>query len=434
MKLSLYNTSLTIDDRHTVIYNAMSDNCIFLKNRILDLSNLPLDILKDNYPKLYSQLIEGGFLIGKNVDEVDKLKERILAAENNVDEYILNINPTLDCNLKCWYCYENHIKGSRISQRVKASILNFLDSIIKEKSTIKRFYLGFFGGEPLMHFFSTTSEIIKYAEKLCNEKDIQLKLNFTSNATLLNDKIIAFLSSYNSSFQITLDGSETEHNKTRFYSNGNGSYKTIINNIHKLVINGVSVIVRINYTHANVHSTNGILKDFSNLEDKFKRNLCFDFQCVWQERRLGEDLIAETIENVRNHFQEAGFHILRNDLPKNVLEPCYGDKVNHTLINYNGEVFGCTARDFTTKNRLGVLNEEGKVIYDDGKYEKWSTARFKKVICHTCRIAPLCGGGCRQNAYDSFNSPSCTRGYSEKDKDAQVLNLIDAVILQRGKE
>ena len=41
--------------------------------------------------------------------------------------------------------------------------------------------------------------------------------------------------------------------------------------------------------------------------------------------------------------------------------------------------------------------------------------KFTREICHNCKIAPLCGGGCRQRASESSDDTSCIYGYTHDD-------------------
>ena len=97
-----------------------------------------------------------------------------------------------------------------------------------------------------------------------------------------------------------------------------------------------------------------------------------NFQRVWQDRNDNvEDETEEKITQIRNLFRDAGFAVNTNYLLHGVSNSCYGDKLNHLLINYNGDVYGCTARDFNKENRIGFLDSCGEVHYDYKKLEKW---------------------------------------------------------------
>lgn len=166
MKLSVFNSILIINGKHTLLYNSFSGKFVVVRNQLLNFSDLLTDRFSCNFPYLHKQLLDAGIIINTDIDEVALLKERINDADNNKNEYILHINPTLDCNFRCWYCYENHIPNSKMSPEVLNSTLAYIHSILKRPS-IKSFELGFFGGEPLFYFNNTAKEIISYTHSLC---------------------------------------------------------------------------------------------------------------------------------------------------------------------------------------------------------------------------------------------------------------------------
>lgn len=167
---------------------------------------------------------------------------------------------------------------------------------------------------------------------------------------------------------------------------------------------------------------------FASFDHAIQEFVRFDFQRVWQQRTNEVDKTENTISSIREKFRKNGYRVLINYLHTNATDVCYGDKKNYLMINYNGEIYGCTARDFISSNRLGVLENDGKITYDPGKYEIWESLKFKKKICHTCRIAPICGGGCRQRGFDEPDENICTLHYTEDDKNRMVMDLVDYIL------
>lgn len=424
-KLSTFNNRLIVNG-HTLIYNSLTGKLVVVKNIELTSWDV-LETMALKNSTLGKNLNEAGILINNNVNEIEILEERIREGMSNVDEFFLHINPTLDCNFQCWYCYENHLPSSIMEEEQLQSTMNLISKLVHKKE-IKRLVLGFFGGEPLLHFDKVAKRLIQYAGDLCKELNKSLYISFTTNGFLLTNENIAWLSQYSCGMQITLDGGKTHHDKTRFCKGGAGSFDKIVNNIKNLVKEGIKVIVRINFTTRNISSVEEILDSFVDLSPENKKYVSFDFQRVWQDRESSNDKAEREASKIRTQFSNQGFKVLTNYLPQDVRTPCYGDKVNHALINYNGDVFGCTARDFNPLNRIGILERNGDISYDIEKYLHWRASKFSKDICKTCRIAPLCGGGCMQKAYEQRNLPECTLGYSEEDKDNLIINLLDYII------
>lgn len=423
MKRSIYNSIIPIGNKHTILYNSFSGNFVIVKNRLVGFEDLSIENLGDLSPRFYKQLIDAGILIKNNTDEIALLKQRIENADNNVKEYILHINPTLDCNFNCWYCYENHIAYSKMSDEVLFSTLQYITSVIENNQILEHFELGFFGGEPLFYFKDIAKKLILHTWSLCEKSGKKLHIHFTSNGALLNDDIITFLSQFSCGFQITLDGGKLFHDKTRFSKNNKGSFDIIVNNIHRLITAHINVIVRVNYTSENVDSLDSIYENFKSLKNK--QFIQFDFQRVWQDKCNEMDETEEKIKLYRTKFRKEGFTVLANYIPHDVRNSCYGDKINHVLINYNGDVYGCTARDFTRDNRVGYLDSHGYIHYNTEILNIRNKSKMFKPVCRVCRIAPICGGGCKQRALESINDESCTLNYSEEDIDNIIKNIFE---------
>ena len=422
MKCSNYNNILHINDKLTLLFNSYSGIFIAVKNRsILKNENL-LELSNDSV--IYKQLVDCGFLVDDSVDEYAKLCNLITETENNTDEYILHVNPTLDCNLNCWYCYENHIANSKMPETIVSNIIKFVAKLIGQ-NRIKRFELGFFGGEPLFYFNQIAKVLINEINELCLDNGVLFSVHFTSNATLLNDSIISYLAKYRCGFQITLDGDNQYHNQIRHFKNGIGTFEIIISNIEKLVKTGIDVIIRINYTSDNVCSLSKLVNRLSKIDDKYRQVIKIDLQRVWQDRKTGEDDTEVIIKHIRHKLNEHGYKVLANFIPHNVKNICYGDKINHSVINYNGDVFACTARDFSESNRIGYLETNGAIIYDENILRHRNNAKLQKQVCRTCRIAPICGGGCKQCALEDLGNNNCTFGYNENDKNNIILDIFE---------
>lgn len=425
MKPSIYNSVISVAGEHTLVYNAMTGKFVAIKKRIMTSDDLKPDMLSESNPTLYDQLVDSGAFVDDAIDEPALVREEIRKADNNTDEYILHVNPTLDCNFRCWYCYENHLNGSRMSSDTLEAVKRFIARTVGSNPSIKRFSLGFFGGEPLMYFAKIARPLIEAADKVCKDNGVSLHVNFTTNAGLLTDSMTEFLKNYACGFQITLDGGEADHDKTRFWKNGSGSYRLIINNVKKLARNGMNVILRINFTSENIDSASTVADFFSDLDEKSRRYISVDLQRVWQDRKDRFDETEEKAAALRAELRKEGFTVHTNHLAHTVRQSCYGDKVNHILINYNGDLYGCTARDFNRDNRIGTLSPDGETVFEEEKHFLRENAKYSKEFCYFCRIAPICGGGCKQRAVESCDPNGCHLGHTDRDKDKMILDIFE---------
>lgn len=281
-----------------------------------------------------------------------------------------------------------------------------------------------------MYFNSCARPIIKYVGQAAKKCNLDLSVHFTTNAVILNDSILNFLSSYKVSLQITLDGGREAHNKTRFLHNGKGTYNRIITNISKALANGLSVIVRINYTKDNICTINDIIESISTFDRDTLEKLTVDFQRVWQDSESrNRDAIYDMIISYTNRLKELGTKVSCHLIHDYVRDTCYGNRTNSVLINYNGYIYKCTARKFIPENSDGHLNEDGTIGWNEERMKLRSNIRFKKPVCRTCRVAPICGGGCTQRCLEDLTSNKCMYSYSEEEINDMILNRFEYMFM-----
>lgn len=367
-----------------------------------------------------------------SLNELAVLDQEIQDVDFDNTSYELCVNPTLDCNFKCWYCYENHQKDSELSINVLSRIEKHLNNSLI--SPIKTFILSFFGGEPLLKFNNVCKPLILFADSICKKRDIKLWVHLTSNSYLLTPEIADFLSAYTCTFQITLDGSREFHDKVRFPSPGVGSYDKILDNVALLADKGVIITLRINYTLGNVESVGDIVADLINKNISHPENIVVNFQRVWQDYHTGNnEKIKTLISSFGKTLAVNHFRYSIPDLSNPRTSSCYGDKKNFACINYNGDFFKCTARDFTKDNRCGHIAEDGRIIWNENKEERWLRSKFSRQICRSCRIAPICLGGCRQKASEVPDDGQCPLRFDEARKDELILQRFETYIMNHPK-
>ena len=422
MKMSMFNSILKRNEDNSLLYNSFTNRFIIIKNTLLSLvsesSNINEIEVQNN--EVYQRLLKSGWFVEDKIDEIQLVKNKQLLKDNNTKSFHLIINTTLDCNFRCWYCYESHVLKSRLDNRTRQGIKNLLkDKIISGE--INFFSMSFFGGEPLIDFDAIIS-LTDYAYNLCKENNVTFSFGMTSNGYLLNASRIEKLTSYGiSSIQITLDGDRDTHNKVRFISAKMGSYDRIVNNVKELAKSKVKVSLRINYTSENILSMMRIPRDFDDIDNETKSNIHVKLYRVWQD--TGGADIEDSVNRVIDNFHSTGFQTHKNILD-GINKSCYADKWNGAVINYNGDVFRCTARDFESSQREGFLEENGKIIWENDSQNRRRFVKFKNPSCLKCRILPICNGGCSQIALEKANKDYCIFHGSEEQKDRIILERL----------
>jgi len=219
MKKSKYTISQELEKDIYLLTSFVTRKHILLSHNAYNLYNNEekCTTLKSTFPKIFDVLVDNGFLVEDDLDEFKVSYDNFNHERGDKSYYHLIINPTLDCNLSCWYCYEHKIKSSRID----SNIIKGINLHIKERFSalsFKGLKLSFFGGEPFM-FANAIKEIIYDTYNFCSNNNIELLLDFTTNGTLISKSIINHISKYRCNFQITFDGDREQHNRIKFTNN-----------------------------------------------------------------------------------------------------------------------------------------------------------------------------------------------------------------------
>ena len=244
-------------------------------------------------------------------------------------------------------------------------------------------------------------------------------MHFTTNAFLLTSDVLQQLESLDVSFQITLDGNEHVHNTIRMTKGNEPTYTTIIHNIKAAIKSGLKVGVRCNYTYKTLPTFIDVITDFKNLDSNEKSLLNFTFERIWQDDSGDYAEIEHWLKRLETAFENEGLHTKATNDYK--ISMCYADQRNTVVINYNGDLYKCTARDFTTKNREGKLTPDGNLEWND-KHKKRQAIRWGTETCQQCRIYPICHGGCSQMKLEYTTLQGCPKGFDKEQIDNIMRN------------
>lgn len=419
MKQSKYNCILQ-DNTGMVIYNAATDQLVALTPQLANIFNegkAAPEKIKAQHAELYDHLLQKGIFVCDEADETEAYIRKREEYERSSGEYTITINPTLACNMSCWYCYESHKNMPAMSADVKQSVLLLIDKLLADNK-LKKLNLSFFGGEPLLYFDKVVVDIINHAKMQCKAFDAKLSIHFTTNAYLLTDSVLKQLEGLDVSFQITIDGGKQVHDSVRKTKGGEPTYARIVEHIHQTLSHGFPVGVRFNYTAKSIPSFIDVVKDFSHLQQEQKQLVNFTFQRVWQDNEGDASQVEQQVEHIERAFEQAGLFV--NNAKSYIVPYCYADGVNTAVVNYNGDLFKCTARDFAPKSKEGTLAADGTLRWNE-RLRKRMSIRHGSDTCLQCRIYPICHGGCSQMKLEAPDGiSSCPKGYDD-DKIQEIM-------------
>ena len=391
-----------------VLYNSLSDQLIQFKDNetgIVKYFLEDLDGFETQYPELIKKFEKLGFIIPADFEELDFILYQNRKSTLLNKYYHLTINPTLDCNYRCWYCcvedagtqYERRRMDDETIEKTKKHLRYMV-----EKEHINHLHLDWFGGEPLMYFNEVVLPISQQGLLLCNENNTPFSCHATTNAYYMNDKMIETFNEIRlNSFQIPIDGSEKKHNTVKSIE-GTGHYKQIIKSINSLCerVEGINIILRINYDSQTLKTIIPVIDD---IKPDNRNKICVDFQRVWQVKVNVDETGNNTLLwKAKKEFENAGFRTSYFAFFSKGFKCCYADSLYHRAINYDGKIFKCTARDYADDLSIGSLNDDGSIYFNEEIMSKmFSDATFKNDKCLNCKKLPLCYGPCIQKYYEN---------------------------------
>lgn len=431
MKLNKYLNFQEINGNH-YLFNLSNERILYLVPELIRLVKDHAENITELsaiHPDLYDAMVRDGMITPRDIDDTKAFIERELRAEAESRSFGMTINPTLDCNMRCWYCYEKHDAA-----RMNADTLERIVRLIENKAesgTVDRLSVSFFGGEPLLYFDEVVYPILSRASVICREADVALESSFTTNAVLLTKDVLDRINSIEwikrPHFQITLDGNREYHNRTRIFADRRPTYDIIFSNMRYALESGNHVGLRFNYTDKNIESFIDVYDELMAFPPELHKNLNCNFQQIWQNRQEGVRAKDRSVE-LTAKFQASGLASECDTIYHR--HSCYADNPNHVSINYNGDVFKCTARDYSPEHREGVLKEDGNIEWNQ-KYHERMAIRFSNPACRKCRVMPLCNGHCTQSKLDSPTKDRCYMNRSEDDKDRLIHHRLYELVNRR---
>lgn len=344
MKKSSYNIIIQRENA-SLIFNSFMNSYVALSNTVCDsFKELAIDVFKKKYKTSYNKLCELGIIIPDTKDELAIIRYKNKIATFGSRELRVVVYPTQDCNLKCWYCYENHIPNTRMSREVSSGIVKYVKRAI-ENNSFDEFFITLFGGEPFTDFDTIAFPLLKELKELTEGGSKYFSCFFVTNASLIDESVISKLKLIKPHLQITLDGDKEHHDKIRTWKDGDKpTYDHILWVIHRLAegIEGENffITLRINYDNNTLPTIPEILDKIKDIE---RKKIFVHFERVWQTEGESTEQHRALLRAILRKFIKEGFCVNQgtfNGYPYS----CPSDINNSIIINYDGTIHKCNGR------------------------------------------------------------------------------------------
>ena len=299
----------------------------------------------------------------------------------------LTILPTEQCCFRCDYCYEDFEIG-KMSHDVESGVINLMRSRAASLSLLN---LSWFGGEPLMAK-DVLYRIAEVALELSKTHGFEFVSNMTTNAYLLDLATYEKLVDHHvTSFQITLDGEQEDHDNIRKRVDGKGTFDKIMQNLLaiKSSQHQADIVLRLHYTPQNwkgVVRLVGWLKE--HLLDDERFSVMFRTVGKWGGENDEHLEVFEDAQDIAS-VEKVLVSELLGDIPE-ASEPsrpyvCYASKANNLVIRANGGIAKCTVALSHQHNDVGKINADGSLEIYQKNFKKWligfQTGNLKQLAC-----------------------------------------------------
>lgn len=414
------------NETHRLLYCTSSARFVLIEKAKYD--SVFNNINRNQYLKAKDVLQRLGFLVENADKEFEKQREiriKTYQEENKKPTTDYVITPTMNCNARCYYCFERGVHHVDMSVETAQLIVNF----ICKNADNNPITIHWFGGEPLLR-----QDIIDYITKGLKTNNVKFLSRMTTNGYLMDETVIKHaVKEWNLCLvHITIDGIGEEYDKVKSYINHSpktSAFDRVIGHIQTLLDYDLKVRLRINYNPMEAHHVSEII-DY--LLDRFhyNANMAIQPKPIFSDSKAippitnkynakekhplieaqeYEEKCKERLKEDETHYRaefkpfchykqrigkEDVYSKILNKyslLPKNI--NCLGVCNSTCAIDSIGNIFTChlllgQTKEYASGNVVnGIVDNENQKYYNN--YE------LTEKKCMNCRLLPLCQGGCK---------------------------------------
>ncbi len=362
-------------------------------------------------------LRDRGFLLKEGTDEYRRIQLGFGQQQYRTDTLQFTLLASEDCNFRCQYCYEEFARGTMHPQ-VRTGIKRLVE---RRLNGLRNLSVSWFGGEPL-YGFQAIEDLAPFFVEVSESQGLHFSSGMTTNGYLLTPEVADKLLAWKiDRFQITIDGTPEDHDRSRPTRDGQGSFSTILDNLRAMrgrpSSEDFEIDIRVNWDRRNYPRLGGFLDI---IEQEFREDPRFKvrFHSVFptggpndaQLEICGLDEAVKLQKELEREARKRGL-TLAEDLRQ--VKPvssgvCYAARPYHFVIGATGKVMKCTIElDMADRNVVGYLSEEGEMQLDIDKMALWCEPAFEKdTKCQKCVVLPVCmGSSCPLIRFERNTSP-----------------------------
>jgi uncharacterized protein len=440
MKASRYNRLFQASDGTWLAFNAWStalaeiepEQVDFLRSLLADPDGTACDSAEKR--AMREGLLQARFLVPDEEDELSTARADLQRDRFRTDQLHLTIAPTMDCNFRCDYCFEEHLKVS-MSKHVQDLLLTFSEEKLAQARAL---YVTWYGGEPLLpRSFPVLERLSEGFLRLTRPRGFEYEAHLVTNGFFLDrPKMERMVELGVTKVQVTLDGPPAQHDRRRHLISGRGTFERILQNLVDTV-DLAQFQVRVNVDARNSMEALEVVQILvdAGLAGKVRpylaqvthdgaacgniQELCYSSQdFARMEVEVYREAARRGLPLSRYPFRLAGAF-------------CTADRLNGYVVAPNGLLFKCWHEVTMSPERsIGSLldgQQPAQKVLED-RWIGWDA--LGKSGCRSCDVMPLCHGGC---PLEAMRHPERDRGACEHYK-FELESLLEVRHLHRGAE
>jgi len=406
-----------IDDQHVFVVNCAYPNSL----RILNWAQYEVLAAIDNQTSI-STLSEKLGIAADVIEEflnllarteIIRFDQQFSTPRKPANPKSLNfwIHTTNRCNLTCSYCYISTLNTtSGMAETTRQQLLSKMVETVQKRG-LKSIKLRLAGGEPLSQF-KAWKTFIPQAKRTLQAIGCQLECSFITNLTILTDEIVEFSKEHGISYGISLDGLDMDHDRTRTFKSGAGSFAIIDRNLRTLLAHTIPVSTNTVVTNSNLAGLPRLTRYLIDLDVPFRYSIvkgeAIDAELLDNSLSASYALMKEAIGqgwrfSQRHQFcdlkpSELGFQTCASGFSGGAI---YVDgTVNYCHVHF-GDQTQLSYSLFDTGMDLVDMIEQGS-HYEDMKSQDCQSCRYKSVCTSGCPVYRVNGKDPQCSLYHRF--------------------------------
>jgi uncharacterized protein len=303
------------------------------------------------------------------------------------------------CNFACSYCCQADVMdGSVMTPAVAETSAAWLAARAIAIGA-QRLHVTFVGGEPLLHpdrIVTLASRARALLDQSHDGRGIRLTIGLITNGLFLDEDMVRRLEPHGLTMaQVTLDGDERTHSRTRVSRRGEDTFARVFANVMS-ASRRIRIVLNGNYQHDTVAGFAPLIRRLAGADFGREHRISFkpalaslgapagsgSGQCTWSRSDQGYRVALQD-ELLRHGYQPPDLH---------VVGPCSFHQHHVYVVDVDGTLLKCP----------GFLGHPEWAI---GHVAGGLTERYRELLavdtsstCSGCAHRPNCAGGCIANA------------------------------------